>query len=46
MLNLFKCNFCIQNQVELADSIAYCHYLVCAVRSYGLVCAVLYLVGM
>ena len=33
MFSLFKCNFCIQNQMELASNIAYSNYLLCTVRS-------------
>lgn len=36
MLNLLQCNFCIQNQIELANNIAYSNYLFCTVRSYCL----------
>lgn len=36
MLNLFKYNFCIRNQIELANNIAYSNYLLCTVRSYCL----------
>lgn len=36
MLNLFKCNCCIQNQIELASNIAYSNYLLGTMRLYFL----------